>query len=94
MIVRQDGGIPLACKNWDGNSADTAVFKARSKALVNSFKNSEPPSFLVTDSKLYHKKNAEFLSQLKFIPLIPSTINHLSSEPIHLTLLRSPYNLS
>lgn len=74
MIVSQDGGIPLACKNWDGNSADTAVFKARSKALVNSFKNSEAPSFLVADCKLYHKNNAEFLSQLKFITLIPSTI--------------------
>ncbi len=74
MIVSQDGGVPLACKNWDGNSADTAVFKARSKALVNSFKNSEPPSFLIADCKLYHKKNAEFLSQLKFITLVPSTI--------------------
>jgi transposase len=29
MIVSQDGGIPLACKNWDGNSADTKVFKER-----------------------------------------------------------------
>jgi transposase len=74
MIVSQDGGIPLACKNWDGNSADTAVFKARSKALVQSFKNSESPSILVADCKLYHTKNAEFLSQLKFITLVPSTI--------------------
>ncbi len=23
IIVSQDGGIPLACKNWDGNNADT-----------------------------------------------------------------------
>ena len=37
------GGIPLACKNWDGNSADTAIFKARSKALVSEFKKSETP---------------------------------------------------
>jgi transposase len=29
MIVSQNGGIPLACKNWDGNSADTKVFKER-----------------------------------------------------------------
>ncbi|MCP4325778.1 MAG: IS1634 family transposase [Alteromonadales bacterium] len=74
MIVSQDGGIPLACKNWDGNSADTAVFKARSKALVKSFKSSETPNYLIADCKLYHKSNAEFLSQLQFITLIPSTI--------------------
>ncbi|MFT4725357.1 MAG: transposase [Colwellia sp.] len=34
MIVSQDGGIPLACKNWDGNCDDTRVFKERAKALV------------------------------------------------------------
>ena len=28
IIVSQDGGIPLACKNWDGNSADTAIFNS------------------------------------------------------------------
>lgn len=37
IIVSQDGGVPLARKNWDGNSADTAIFKARSKALVSEF---------------------------------------------------------
>lgn len=74
MIVSQDGGIPLACKNWDGNSADTAIFKARSKALVSEFKKSEAPKYLVADCKLYHKANAEFLSQVKFLTLIPSTI--------------------
>lgn len=74
IIVSQDGGIPLACKNWDGNSADTAIFKARSKALVSEFKKSESPKYLVADCKLYHKANAEFLSQVKFLTLIPSTI--------------------
>jgi transposase len=38
IIVSQNGGVPLACKNWDGNSADTAIFIARSKALVASLK--------------------------------------------------------
>ena len=38
MMVSQDGGIPLACKNWDGNSADTKVFKKRAKALVKMVK--------------------------------------------------------
>ncbi len=74
MIVSQDGGVPLACKNWDGNSADTKVFKERAKALVNMIKTAKKPSYLVADSKLYHKDNAEFLSQLTFITLIPSTI--------------------
>jgi transposase len=74
MIVSQDGGIPLACKNWDGNSADTAVFKARAKALVSSFKKGDAPSCLIADCKLYHQGNAEFLSKLTFITLIPSTI--------------------
>ncbi len=74
IIVSQDGGIPLACKNWDGNSADTAIFKARSKALVSEFKKSTAPKYLVADCKLYHKANAEFLSQVKFLTLIPSTI--------------------
>lgn len=74
MIVSQDGGIPLACKNWDGNSADTKVFKARAKALVKMVKTAPKPNYLVADCKLYHQDNAEFLSQLTFITLIPSTI--------------------
>lgn len=75
IIVSQDGGIPLACKNWDGNSADTAIFKARSKALVDVFKKSTAPKYLVADCKLYHKKNAEFLAKIGFLTLIPSTIS-------------------
>lgn len=63
LIVSQDGGVPLACKNWDGNSADTAIFKARSKALVREFKKSKAPQYLVADCKLYHKANAEFFQR-------------------------------
>lgn len=74
MIVSQDGGIPLACKNWDGNASDTTIFKERAKALVEEFKATDAPKFCVADSKLYHQANAEFLSQLNFITLIPSTI--------------------
>jgi len=75
IIVSQDGGVPLACKNWDGNSADTAIFKARSKALVDVFKKSASPKYLVADCKLYHQKNAEFLAKIGFLTLIPSTIS-------------------
>ena len=74
MIVSQDGGIPLAVKNWDGNSADTKVFKERAKALVKMMKTAPRPNYLVADCKLYHKDNAEFLSTLTFITLVPSTI--------------------
>ena len=74
MIVSQDGVIPLACKNWDGNSADMKVFKERAKALVKMVKTAPKPNYLVVDCKLYHKDNAEFLSQLTFITLIPSAI--------------------
>ncbi len=74
MIVSQDGGIPMACKNWDGNSADTKVFKERAKALVKMVKTAPKPHYLVADCKLYHKDNAEFLSQLTLITPIPSTI--------------------
>jgi transposase len=37
-------------------------------------KTAPKPNYLVADCKLYHKDNAEFLSQLTFITLIPSTI--------------------
>jgi transposase len=60
IIVSQDGGIPLDCKNGDGNSTDTAIFKSRSKALVDVFKKSTAPKYLVADCKLYHKKMLSF----------------------------------
>jgi len=81
VIVSQDGGVPLACKVWDGNASDNKIFKARTKALIESFKSSSMPQYLVADSKLYHKDNAEFLSQVQFITLVPSTIN-LEKETI------------
>jgi len=73
MIVSQDGGIPLACKNWDGNASDNKIFRERSKALITSFKASKEEQYCIADSKLYHKKNSEFLSQILFITRIPST---------------------
>jgi transposase len=47
ITVNQDGGIPFACKNWDGNSADTKVFKERAKALVKMVKTAPKPHYLV-----------------------------------------------
>jgi len=46
----------------------------RAKALVKMVKTAPKPNYLVADCKLYHKDNAEFLSQLTFITLISSTI--------------------
>ena len=90
MIVSQDGGIPLACKNWDGNSADTAIFKARSKALVNEFKKSQTPKYLVADCKLYHKSNAEFLAKIQFLTLVPSTTS-LEKSSISMAVLANEW---
>lgn len=73
MIVSQDSGIPLACKTWNGNASDNQIFKERTQALISTFNNSSMPNYLVADSKLYHRDNARFLSQLTFITRIPST---------------------
>jgi anaerobic C4-dicarboxylate transporter len=60
MIVSQGGVILLACKNWDGNSAETKVFKKCAKALVKMVKTAPKLNYLVADCKLYHKDNADF----------------------------------
>ena len=75
LMVTQDGGIPILCKILDGNAADTVVFKERTKALIEEFKKSESPKYLLADCKLYTKGNAEFLSQIPFITLIPSALS-------------------
>lgn len=85
MIVSQDGVIPLACRAWDGNASDNKIFKARTQALIQSFQSSSMPQYLVADSKLYHQDNAQFLSQVKFITLVPSTIKR-EKETIHQSL--------
>ncbi|WAJ69367.1 IS1634 family transposase [Catenovulum adriaticum] len=74
MIVTQDGGVPMLSKNWDGNASDSTIFRERASALVDTFKASDAPKFCIADSKFYHKENAEFLQQIRFITLIPSTI--------------------
>jgi len=73
LVTSQDGGIPLMMKCFDGNASDNKIFKARCKELMNLFKNSESPRYLVGDSKLYHEDNACNLSEIKFITRIPRT---------------------
>src|SRR5260370_701415 len=58
LMVSQDGGVPLLCKSWDGNTSDTQVFQERAQALMETLKHSPSPRHLVADCKLYHKENA------------------------------------
>ena len=74
IMVSQDGGVPLACKSFDGNRSDNEVFKARTKALIEQFKTSESPRYLIADSKLYTQENASNLACLPFVTRIPETL--------------------
>ncbi len=73
-MVSQDGGVPLACQSFDGNRSDNEVFKARTKALIEQFKTSESPRYLIAYSKLYTKENASNLACLPFVTRIPETL--------------------
>ena len=73
-IVSQNGGIPLMCKSWDGNTSDTKIFEARAADLIMQFQDADAPRYLVADAKLYTKDNAPNLSRLSFITRIPETI--------------------
>lgn len=74
LMVSQDGGIPFISKSWDGNTSDNQIFRERSKLLLEAFKRSEPPRYIIADSKIYTEDNAENLSALGFITRIPQTI--------------------
>ena len=74
MLVSQDGGVPLFMKSHDGNASDSVIFRQRAEALLEEFKRSEGPRYLIADSKLYAKKGAEFLSRLRFITRVPSSL--------------------
>jgi transposase len=74
LMTAQDGGIPLASQSWDGNASDNAIFQARAQALIDEFKATPTPSFMVADSKLYSEKNAPLLAQVPFLTRIPETL--------------------
>lgn len=61
-------------------------------ALIDSFKGSETPKLCVADSKLYHSKNAQYISKINFITLIPSTIK-LEKESIQSALLKNEWTV-
>jgi transposase len=74
LMVSQDGGVPFISKSWDGNASDNEVFKERSGALIEQFKASESPRYLIADSKLYTEANAKNLAWIRFITRIPSPL--------------------
>jgi len=85
IMVSHDGGIPLLGQSLDGNASDNTVFKERAEKLVEVFKQSETPRYLIADSKLYTEKNATNLKDLPFITRIPNTIK-LVGETVELAL--------
>jgi len=75
LMVSQDGGVPFFSKTWDGNTADTVIFKERAGALINEFKKTESPRYLIADSKLYTQENANIIKHLFYITRIPGTLS-------------------
>lgn len=73
LMVSQDGGIPLLMKCWSGNADDNSIFQYRAKELIEAWKDSESPRYLIMDSKGYTQKNAINLKSLNFITRIPET---------------------
>jgi len=74
MMVSQDGGVPLMCQAWDGNSNDSRIFKERSQALFEQFQTGDSPRYLIADSKLYSQDNSANLARLGYITRIPNTL--------------------
>ena len=78
LMVSQDGGIPFVSKSWDGNTSDTEVFQKRAEALMQTFKDTPSPRYLVADAKLYCEDNAAHLAKVGFITRIPATLKVVS----------------
>lgn len=74
LLVSQDGGVPLMSKTWNGNASDNKIFQDRTKALLEHFGKTNFLNYLIADSKLYSKENAENLNKIKFITRIPNSI--------------------
>jgi len=91
LMVSQDGGVPIVSRSWSGNASDTRIFRERSKALLDTFKKSSTPRYLIADSKLYSKETIEeTLQYLPFITRVPSSIK-LENETIE-NSLNTPLN--
>lgn len=53
---------------------NTPYFKNLSRKLIEQFKQSNTPRYLIADSKLYTEKNAINLKDLQFITRIPNNL--------------------
>lgn len=74
LMVSSDEGVPLLSQSFDGNTTDNEVFKQRSRVLIEEFKASPTPRYLVMDSKGYSESNASNLKELPYIVSIPMTL--------------------
>ena len=75
LMTSHDGGVPIISRFWSGNASDSKIFRERSSAILQSFKNSKTPRYLIADSKLYCKETiAGPLKEIPFITRVPSTV--------------------
>lgn len=75
MMVSQDHGVPTVYHAHNGNASDTIIFRERSQALIESFKNSDSPRYLIADSKLYSQETvASALHEIPFITRVPASV--------------------
>jgi len=75
LMTSHDGGVPIISRSWSGNASDSKIFRERSSAILQSFKNSKTPRYLVADSKLYCKETiAGPLKEIPFITRVPSVL--------------------
>jgi len=82
MMVSQDGGVPTIYKAHNGNASDSVIFRERSQALIESFKNSDSPKYLIADSKLYAQETVNStLQDIPFITRVPASVK-LEQESI------------
>ncbi len=89
MMVSQDGGVPTVYNAHSGNASDNVIFRDRSQALIESFKNSDSPKYLIADSKLYTQETVNTaLHDIPFITRVPALVK-LEKETIA-TLLDIP----
>jgi transposase len=91
LMVSQDGGVPFVSKSWDGNTSDTQIFQERAQTLMNAFKTSPSPRYLIADAKLYTADNAANLRGLGFITRMANTIG-LVSHTIEQALTRDTWH--
>lgn len=72
LVVSQDGGIPLVSQSWSGNLNDSEIFQKRMQHLIEVFKDSPIPRYLVADAKLYSDPNQTWLKQIPFLTRVPA----------------------